>query len=108
MTNIGGDSTKPLASTATPEAQELDARTQPNAQTPAAPSARAVKVEITSLAAGSQQLDKLLSGVSVVDAAAVETTKQAILEARFRIDSAALADRLLATTREYLVGQRKR
>ena len=108
MTNIGGDSTKPLASTGAAEAKEVDARTQPNPQTPAAPSARAVKVEITSLAAGSQQLDKLLSGVSVVDAAAVETTKQAILEARFRIDSEAVADRLLATMREYLVGQRKR
>lgn len=108
MTNIGGDSTKPLASTGTPEAQELDARTQPNRQASAAPSARAVKVEMTSLAAGSQQLDKVLNGVSVVDAAAVETTKQAILEARFRIDSEVVADRLLATVREYLVGQQKR
>jgi negative regulator of flagellin synthesis FlgM len=108
VTNIGGDSTKPFASTGTPEGQELDGRTQPNPQAPAAPSARAVKVEMTSFAGGSQQLDKLLNGVGVVDAAAVEATKQAILEARFRIDSEVVADRLLATVRESLVGQQKR
>jgi negative regulator of flagellin synthesis FlgM len=63
---------------------------------------------MTALANGGQQLDKLLNGVSVVDAASVETTKLAIIEGRFRIDPEVVADKLVATVREYLVSQQKR
>ncbi len=105
MTKIGGDSIKPGAPTGVPE---IGAGTQPAPQAPTPPSARAVKVEITPFANAGQPLDKLLNGVSVVDAASVETAKLAIIEGRFRVDSEVVADKLLATAREYLVSQQKR
>ena len=104
MTKIGGDSVKPGVPAG---AQEIGAGTQPAPQAATTPSARAVKVEITSLADGKLPLDKVLNGVSVVDAAAVKTTKLAIIEGRFRVDSEVVADRLLATAREYLVSQKR-
>ena len=52
------------------------------------------------------QLEKVLSDMGVVDIARVETIKQAISEGRFRIDSDVVADKLLATVREYLVNQK--
>ena len=52
------------------------------------------------------QLEKVLSEMGVVDSARVETIKQAISEGRFRIDSDVVADKLLATVREYLVNQK--
>ena len=42
----------------------------------------------------------------MVDSARVESVKQAISEGRFRIDSDVVADKLLATVREYLVNQK--
>ena len=105
MTKIGGDSIKPGAPTGV---QEIGAGTQPAPQGPTHPSARAVKVEMTALANGGQQLDKVLNGVGVVDAASVETTKLAIIEGRFRIDPEVVADKLVATVREYLVSQQRR
>jgi len=55
-----------------------------------------------------QPLDKVLNGVGVVDIAAVESTKQAIIEGRFRVDSEVVARKLMATVREHLVVQQKR
>jgi anti-sigma28 factor (negative regulator of flagellin synthesis) len=105
VTKISGDSIKPGTPTGI---QEIGAGTQPAVQAPTPPSARAVKVEMTPLANGGQPLDKVLNGVSVVDAASVETTKLAIIEGRFRIDSEVVATKLLATVREHLVSQQKR
>jgi len=105
VTKIGGDSIKPGAPSGV---QEIGAETQPAPQAPNSPSARAVKVEITALASGGQPLDKVLNGVSAVDATAVETTKQAIIEGRFRVNSEVVADRMLLAAREYLVTRAKR
>ena len=105
MTTIGGDSIKPVTSTG---AQETGAGAQPDQQSPTPSSARTVKVEITSVPAGLQQLDKVLNGVGVVDIAAVESTKQAIIDGRFRVDSEVVARKLMATAREHLAVQQKR
>lgn len=105
MTKIGGDSIKPIAPTGV---QEVGAGTQPAPQAPTPPSARTVKVEMTALPAGLQQVDRLLNGVSVVDIASVEATRQAIIEGRFRVDPEVVAKKLMATVREHLVIQQKR
>jgi flagellar biosynthesis anti-sigma factor FlgM len=105
VTKIGGDSIKPVTSTGV---QETGAGTQPDQQGPTPSSARTVKVEITSVPAGLHQLDKVLNGVGVVDIAAVESTKQAIIDGRFRVDSEVVARKLMATVREHLAVQQKR
>jgi negative regulator of flagellin synthesis FlgM len=105
VTKIGGNSIKPGVPAGV---QEIGPGTQPAApQAATPPSARAVKVEITPLANQGQPLDKMLNGVGVVDAALVETTKLAIIEGRFRVDSEIVADKLLATAREYLLSQKR-
>ena len=104
MKSIGGDSNKPVSPAS---AQEQGAASEPGAQRPAAPSARAVKVEITSPSARLQQLDQSLKDVGVVDSARAEAAKQAIIEGRFQVDPEVVADKLLATVREHLGIQRK-
>jgi flagellar biosynthesis anti-sigma factor FlgM len=105
VTKIGGDSIKPV----TPAGlQETEAGAQPDPQGPGPSSARTVKVEITSVPAGLQHLDKVLNGVGVVDVASVESAKLAIIEGRFRVDSEVVARKLMATVREHLVLQQKR
>jgi negative regulator of flagellin synthesis FlgM len=69
-----------------------------------APSPARDKVDITS--AQLAQLERVLGEVGVVDASRVEAIKLAIAEGRFRIDSDVVADRLLATVREYLASQK--
>jgi flagellar biosynthesis anti-sigma factor FlgM len=105
VTKIGGDSIKPVTPAGV---QEPEQRTQPDPQGPVPSSARTIKVEMTSVPVGLQQLDKVLSGVGVLDIAAVESAKQAIIEGRFRVDSEVVARNLLATVREHLVLQQKR
>ena len=104
MKSIGGDSTKPVSPAS---AQEPGAASQPGPQRPGAPSARAVKVEITSPSAHLQQLDQGISDVGVFDSARAEAAKHAIIEGRFQVDPEVVADKLLATVREYLVAQQK-
>ncbi|MFO1318894.1 MAG: flagellar biosynthesis anti-sigma factor FlgM [Burkholderiales bacterium] len=64
------------------------------------------RVDITSLSSQLQALEKRLSDVSVVDGARVEAIKQAISEGRFNVNSDVVADRLIATVKEYLLSQK--
>jgi negative regulator of flagellin synthesis FlgM len=101
----GGGSIKPTSPAAV---QDVAPAKQTGPQGPAAPgSAHADKVEITSLSAQLQQLEKVLNDLGVVDSARVEAIKLAISEGRFHIDSEVVADKLLATVREYLLAQQK-
>jgi negative regulator of flagellin synthesis FlgM len=93
----GGGSIKPVSPTGVQET----VGGKPAAQNPVAPS-RADKVQITSLSAHLQQLEKVLNDVGVVDAARVEAVKQAISEGRFTIDTEVVADQLLTSAREFL------
>jgi negative regulator of flagellin synthesis FlgM len=79
----------------------------PQSPTAAPTSAQGDKVEITSLSAQLAQLEKVLADAGVVDAARVDEIKLAISEGRFHVDSEVVADKLLATVREYLLTQQK-
>jgi negative regulator of flagellin synthesis FlgM len=72
---------------------------------PVSPSPARDKVEVSSLSTQLAQVEKALSDIGVVDVARVEAVKQAISEGRFKIDSEVVADKLIATVREYLVNQ---
>jgi negative regulator of flagellin synthesis FlgM len=64
------------------------------------------RVAITSLSSQLQALESRLADVSVVDVARVDAIKQAISEGRFKVDNEVVADRLIATVREYLLSQK--
>lgn len=97
----GGNSVKPVGPTGVQDVAPAKAPAQAPAATPPARD----KVEITSLSAQLQQLEQALASVGVVDTARVEAIKLAISEGRFRIDSEVVADKLIATIREYLTSQ---
>ena len=101
--NGGGSSIKPVAP---PGVQDVTAGKAVGPQAPAAPAPARDKVEINSLSVQLAQLEKILNDLSVVDSARVEAIKQAIGEGRLRIDSDVVADKLLATVREFLVSQK--
>ncbi len=101
--NGGGGSIKPVSPAGVPDVAPGKA-TGPQAG--AAPAPARDKVEINSVSAQLAQLEKVLSEMGVVDSGRVESIKQAISEGRFRIDSDVVADKLLATVREYLVNQK--
>jgi negative regulator of flagellin synthesis FlgM len=98
----GSGSSKPVAPTGLPEVTPAKTTGVP------APAAAAAddKVEITSISAQLAQLEQLLGTIGIVDAARVDAIKQAIAEGRFRVDSEVVADRLLATVREFLANQK--
>ena len=97
----GGGSIKPVAPAGIQEVTPGKAVQSPGAVSPARDT-----VEITSVSAQLVQLEKLLNEVGVVDTARVEAIKQAIAEGRFHIDSEVVADKLLASVREFLAGQK--
>lgn len=99
----GGGSIKPVSPTGVPDVAPGRAPGPPG---PVSPSPARDKVEISSVSAQLAQLEKVLSEVGVVDSARIEALKLAIAEGRFRIDSDVVADRLLATVREYLTSQK--
>lgn len=98
----GGGSIKPVAPASTPE---ITAGKAVGGTTPTPAPARD-RVEITAVSAQLAQLEKVLSDLNIVDTVRVEAIKQAIAEGRFRIDSDVVADRLLATVREFLARQK--
>ena len=104
----GGESIKPTSPAAVPDVTPGKQTAQ---QGPAAPGSahadHADKVEITSVSAQLQQLEKVLSNQGVVDSAKVDAVKLAISEGRLHIDSEVVADKLLASVREFLLTQTK-
>jgi negative regulator of flagellin synthesis FlgM len=101
----GGESIKP---TSPATLQDVTSGKQTAPQGPAAPEpAHADKVEITSVSAQLQQLEKVLSNQGVVDTARVDAVKQAISQGRFQIDSEVVADKLLTSVRDLLLTQKK-
>lgn len=101
----GGGSIKPVSTTGVQDVASGKQPVPPGAATPSP--AQGDKVEITSISAQLQQLEKILNDVSVLDSARVEAIKQAISEGRFRVDSEMVADKLLASVRELLLTQQK-
>ena len=99
----GSGSTKPVSPTGV---TDVTPGKTAGTQAPAAPSPARDKVEITTVSAQLAHLEKMLGEVGIVDAARVDAIKQAIAEGKFRVDSEVVADRLLATVREYLANQK--
>lgn len=99
----GGGSVKPVSPASVPDVAPAKA---PGPAGPVAPSPARDKVDITSVSVQLAQLEKVLAEVGVVDATRIEAIKLAIAEGRLRIDSDVVADRLLATVREYLLSQK--
>ena len=91
MKSTGGDSSKPVSPASV---QEPGVATPPSAQRPGGQSARAVKVEISTLSA---------DDVGIVDIARVQAAKQAIIDGRLLVDPEVVADKLILATREFLV-----
>jgi negative regulator of flagellin synthesis FlgM len=98
----GSGSIKPVSPLGVPDV--APAKTTQTTGSPA--SAHGDTVEITSLSATLQQLEKVLNDVGVVDVAKVDAIKQAITDGHFRVDSETVADKLLASVREYLGTQK--
>ena len=91
-----------IDNTLKPTTPQATART--SAPKPAAsPGAAAADVHLSSLAADLAGGDD----TPPINAARVAEIRQAISEGRFTIDSGVIADRLIATARELLQGQRK-
>jgi negative regulator of flagellin synthesis FlgM len=99
----GGGSIKPVSPTGV---QDVTPGRASGAQADTSPAPAQDKVEINSVSAQLGHLEKVLNEIGVVDAARVDAIKLAISEGRFRIDSDVVADKLLATVREYLVNQK--
>jgi negative regulator of flagellin synthesis FlgM len=96
-----------VKSTTSPSAKETSARSSRAAGPSQAPQGSARDdVKITSLSSQLQALESSLSNVSVVDTARVDAIKQAISEGHFKVDTSAVADRLLSTVKELLVKQK--
>jgi negative regulator of flagellin synthesis FlgM len=99
----GSGSSKPVAPTGL---TDVTPGKTTGPQGPAAAAPARDKVEINNVAAQLAQLEKMLGDVGIVDAARVESIKQAIAEGRFKVDSEVVADKLLASVREYLANQK--
>lgn len=95
----GGGSAKPVSPAGVPD---VSGGRISGPQAPAAPSPARDTVDINSISAQLAQIEKALSELGIVDTARVEAIKQAITEGRFRVDADVVADKLLASVREYL------
>lgn len=76
------------------------------AQPQVSPRGTGDRVDITSLSSQLQALESKLSDVNVVDSARVDAIKQAISEGRFNVNSEVVADKLIASVKEYLLNQK--
>jgi len=59
-------------------------------------------VKLSALSSQLQAIEKGMADTAVVDAARVAELKQAISEGRFKVNSEAVADRLIATVKELI------
>jgi len=70
------------------------------------PAPPADNVHLSPLSSQLQAIDSNLASSAVVDTARVAEIKQAISEGRFKVNSEAVADRLLETVRELIQAQK--
>lgn len=72
---------------------------------PAMPQPRDTSVSIGSTTAQLQSIESNMASTPVVNAAKVAEIKQAIADGRFKVNSEAVADRLLETVRDLIGGK---
>jgi negative regulator of flagellin synthesis FlgM len=85
--------------------QDISGGKPPAASQPATKST-SDSVSVSPLANQLQALESKLNDVNVVDSARVDAIKQAISEGRFSVNSEVVADRLIASVKEYLLSQK--
>lgn len=87
-----------------------DNKTRSTRSAPASASATSSssEVELSSVAAKLQEIERALSNVPVVDADRVAEIKQAIAEGRFKVDSGKVADGLIESVKQMLDSQARR
>ena len=96
---------KPLpASPAGEGAAHAAAKGKPN-QPPAAQQSGETSVSLGSTAAQLHSMESSMANTPVVNAAKVAEIKQAISDGRFKVNSEAVADRLLETVRDLIGGR---
>ncbi len=96
---------KPLPATSVSEGVSR-ASSKGKASTSATPQqTSSTSVSLGSTATQLQHMESSMSNTPVVDASKVAEIRQAISDGRFKVDSALVADRLIATVRE-LIGNR--
>lgn len=97
---------KPLPATSVSEGVSRAGGSKGKASTSATPQqTSSTSVSLGSTATQLQSMESSMSNTPVVDASKVAEIKQAISDGRFKVDSALVADRLIATVRE-LIGNR--
>ncbi len=79
---------------------------KPSAAPQTAPKSSGDTISVSPLASQLQALESRLNDVNVVDSARVDAIKQAISEGRFSVNSEVVADRLIASVKEYLLSQK--
>lgn len=84
-----------------------DNKTRQARSTPAASSSSS-EVDLSSVAAKLQEVERALSNVPVVDADRVAEIKQAMAEGRFKVDSNKVADSLISSVKQMLAAQSRR
>lgn len=92
-TSILGESGAPAARSAKPATGPENRSTQQDS------------VQLSSVSTQIQALETGLAAASGFDAAKVEAIRQAILEGRYTVNAEAIADKLIASTRELLARQ---
>lgn len=90
---------------ASPAGEGRGAAPHKNSSPPASPQAESTSVSLGSTAAQLRSMENGMSGAPAIDATKVAEIKQAISEGRFKVNSEAIADGLIATVRE-LIGER--
>lgn len=96
---------KPLPANLAGEGMAHAAAKGKSSPSPAAPQHDNTSVSLGSTAAQLHSMESSMANTPVVNAAKVAEIKQAIAEGRFKVNSEAVADRLLDTVRD-LIGSR--
>lgn len=85
-----------------------DNKTRQARSTATAASSSSSEVDLSSVAAKLQEVERALGNVPVVDADRVAEIKQAIAEGRFKVDSDKVADSLITSVKQMLAAQSRR
>lgn len=93
---------KSVAGTSTAETKRTGANSAPAGNRQDTPKTPTDNVQLTTLSAQLQALEKNLSNISPIDSARVEEIKKAISEGRFQVNAEAVASSLIKTAKEYL------
>ena len=96
---------KPLPASLTGEGMALAPTKGKPSQPPATTQSRDTSVSIGSTTAQLQSMESSMASTPAINATKVAEIKQAIADGRFKVNSEAVADRLLETVRDLIGGK---